>query len=97
MNTGYKKVTSLQFKSKTLPLCIIQELQLILSTVRIVTWFKRYKILVRICVHFLGFTGVSLKVRASCRTVVFSMFWKGFPPPENKFKHVHKYTVFINI
>jgi len=40
-------------------------------------------------VHLLGFTGVSLKVRASCRTVVFSMFWKGFPPPENKFKRIY--------
>jgi hypothetical protein len=55
----------------------------------IFTWFKRYNILVRICVHFLGFTGVSLKVRVSCSTVVFSIFWKGFPLPENKFKPIY--------
>lgn len=34
-------------------------------------------------VHFLGLTVVSLKILASCKTVVFSKFWKGLPPSTN--------------
>lgn len=41
----------------------------------------RYKILVRMCVHFRALTGVSLNIRVSCSTDVLSMFKNGFPLP----------------
>lgn len=37
----------------------------------------------RIWMHFLALTGVSLNVLASCSTDVFSRFWNGFPLPVN--------------
>lgn len=55
------------------------------------TWFIKYNNLVKMGVHFLGLTVVSLKILASCKTVVFSKFWKGLPPSTND-KLVYKAT-----
>lgn len=51
----------------------------------------RYKILVRMWVHFRACTGVSLNSRVSCKTEVFSKFWNGFPPPAMEMK-LHSFT-----
>ena len=53
------------------------------------TWLIKYKILVRMCVHFLALTGDSLNVRHSCNTDVLSMFWNGLPPPSFEWEDLY--------
>lgn len=59
----------------------------------LLTWLIKYRIFVRMWVHLRALTGVSLNIRVSCSTDVFSRFVKGLLPPgkTNPWKSTQKH------